>query len=61
MGSQVPPSTPMPWSSTPMLGTLIDKPFDNAAWIFEPKYDGLRVLGALMATTWTCLAAPILI
>jgi bifunctional non-homologous end joining protein LigD len=29
----------------PMLCTLVAQPFDNADWIFEPKYDGLRVLG----------------
>lgn len=27
-----------------MLLTLVDKPFDDPQWIFEPKYDGLRVL-----------------
>lgn len=35
----------MPASPLPMLCTLVAKPFDNPAWIFEPKYDGLRVLG----------------
>ena len=28
----------------PMLATLVADPFDNPAWAFEPKYDGLRVL-----------------
>jgi bifunctional non-homologous end joining protein LigD len=28
-----------------MLCTLTDKPFDHPGWIFEPKFDGLRVLG----------------
>jgi DNA ligase D-like protein (predicted ligase) len=28
----------------PMLATLIDAPFDHPEWIFEPKFDGLRVL-----------------
>jgi bifunctional non-homologous end joining protein LigD len=28
-----------------MLCTLVAEPFDNPAWIFEPKYDGLRILG----------------
>ena len=28
-----------------MLCTLIAEAFDNPAWIFEPKYDGLRILG----------------
>jgi bifunctional non-homologous end joining protein LigD len=30
--------------SGPMLCTLVAAPFDHPAWIFEPKYDGLRVL-----------------
>jgi bifunctional non-homologous end joining protein LigD len=28
----------------PMLASLGDKPFDDDEWIFEPKYDGYRVL-----------------
>ena len=28
-----------------MLCTLVAKPFDHPAWIFEPKFDGLRLLG----------------
>jgi bifunctional non-homologous end joining protein LigD len=28
-----------------MLCTLVAEPFDNPKWIFEPKYDGLRILG----------------
>ena len=35
----------MPTAPLPMLCTLVAEPFDNPAWIFEPKYDGLRVLG----------------
>jgi bifunctional non-homologous end joining protein LigD len=27
-----------------MLATLVDKPFDRANWIFEEKYDGVRML-----------------
>ena len=34
----------MPAQLEPMLCTLIAAPFDDPAWIFEPKYDGLRVL-----------------
>src|SRR5205807_1935778 len=41
---QLEPS-PMPASPLPMLCTLVAEPFDNPAWIFEPKYDGLRILG----------------
>lgn len=35
---------PMPRDVGPMLCTLIAEPFDDPAWIFEPKFDGLRVL-----------------
>jgi len=28
-----------------MLCTLISEPFDDSRWIFEPKFDGQRVLG----------------
>jgi ATP-dependent DNA ligase len=35
----------MPAAPEPMLCTLVAAPFDNPAWIFEPKYDGLRILG----------------
>ena len=35
---------PMPPAYEPMLLTLVDAPFDDPNWIFEPKFDGLRVL-----------------
>jgi len=38
---------PMPRQYQPMLLTLIDKPFDDPQWLFEPKYDGLRVLAQM--------------
>jgi bifunctional non-homologous end joining protein LigD len=28
----------------PMLATLTDKPFDDADWIFETKWDGFRLM-----------------
>src|SRR5262245_3730187 len=28
-----------------MLATLVDPSFDHPDWVFEPKFDGLRVLG----------------
>jgi bifunctional non-homologous end joining protein LigD len=31
-------------SICPMLATLVDKPFDDKAWIFEIKWDGYRAL-----------------
>src|SRR5437867_1745000 len=35
----------LPAVPAPMLATLVDAPFDHPDWIFEPKFDGLRVLG----------------
>lgn len=35
----------MPASVELMLCSLVDQPFDHPSWVFEPKYDGLRVLG----------------
>lgn len=29
---------------SPMMATLVDEPFDDDAWIFEPKWDGIRAL-----------------
>jgi bifunctional non-homologous end joining protein LigD len=28
----------------PMLGTLVNKPFDNRDWVFEVKWDGVRAI-----------------
>jgi len=38
------PKTPMPHNITPMLTTLIDKPFDNKDFLFEIKWDGFRAI-----------------
>jgi bifunctional non-homologous end joining protein LigD len=37
-------TVPMPPHVDPMLCTLVAKPFDDKAWVFEPKLDGLRVI-----------------
>ena len=34
----------IPFRVTPMLATLVEKPFDRANWTFEEKYDGIRIL-----------------
>jgi DNA ligase D-like protein (predicted ligase) len=39
------PPGPLPQFVPPMLCTLIADPFDDPDWIFEPKFDGQRVLG----------------
>ena len=35
---------PIPHPKALMLATLIDKPFDDSAWLFEIKWDGYRAL-----------------
>ena len=35
----------MPAIPKPMLCTLVAEPFDNQKWLFEPKFDGMRILG----------------
>lgn len=39
--------SPFPSSFTPMLATLVDKPFDEPGWSYEIKWDGYRAV-ALM-------------
>ncbi len=36
-----------PKSFKPMLATLVDKPFDEAGWIYEIKWDGYRAIAML--------------
>ncbi len=37
-------SAQRPPSYQPMAATLVEGPFDHPDWVFEPKFDGLRVL-----------------
>jgi bifunctional non-homologous end joining protein LigD len=50
------PPRPLPADPKPMLCTLVAEPFDNPAWIFEPKLDGLRVLGRFDGRDLTLLS-----
>lgn len=34
-----------PASLSPMLATLVDKPFDQPGWLYEVKWDGYRAVG----------------
>ena len=34
----------LPRGVKPMQADLATEPFDNAAWFFEPKLDGIRAL-----------------
>ncbi|HEY2726052.1 MAG TPA: hypothetical protein VGI61_02685, partial [Parafilimonas sp.] len=36
--------SPFPLNISPMLATLVDKPFDEAGWLYEVKWDGYRVI-----------------
>lgn len=40
------PKAPMPHTITPMLCTLVEKPFDGTDWLFELKWDGYRAIAA---------------
>jgi bifunctional non-homologous end joining protein LigD len=35
---------PLPHIASPMLATLVDKPFDDPDWLFEIKWDGYRAI-----------------
>ena len=37
----------IPTKLTPMLATLVDKPFERQGWIYEVKWDGYRALAFL--------------
>ncbi len=43
------PKNKMPSGITPMLATLVDKPFEEEGWIFEVKWDGYRCLAFINA------------
>lgn len=38
---------PMPKNISPMLATLVDKPFDEDGWSYEVKWDGYRAIAYL--------------
>ena len=38
---------PIPRDAKPMLATLVDKPFDDARWLFELKWDGYRAIAVI--------------
>ena len=44
------PASPLP-PLDPMLATLVDEPFDDPAWLYEPKWDGVRALAICDETT----------
>ena len=34
----------IPFRVRPMLATLVDDPFRDPKWVYEEKYDGIRIL-----------------
>ena len=46
----------MPAEPEPMLCTLVDEAFDGPSWTFEPKFDGLRILGRFDGRELTLLS-----
>jgi bifunctional non-homologous end joining protein LigD len=38
------PEAPFPETFSPMLATLVDKPFDEPGWLYEIKWDGYRAI-----------------
>ena len=34
----------IPFRAAAMLATLVDQPFDSPGWVYEEKYDGVRIL-----------------
>jgi len=44
LGVEKPGTDAVPRSVQPMLAKLIDEPFDDPDWVFEPKWDGVRTI-----------------
>jgi bifunctional non-homologous end joining protein LigD len=40
---------PLPHDISPELATLVDKPFDDPAWLYEVKWDGYRAIATIAA------------
>jgi len=45
------PKQAFPSKLTPMLATLVDKPFDNDEWTYEVKWDGYRAVAFMNGKT----------
>jgi bifunctional non-homologous end joining protein LigD len=46
----------IPFRVSPMLATLVAKPFHKPGWVYEEKYDGYRILAYKEGTTVTLLS-----
>ena len=47
LGLGQPGDAPFPHQLRPMLATLGRAPFDDPAWVYEPKWDGFRVIAMM--------------
>ncbi len=47
LGLHPPGDSPFPRPLRPMLATLGLAPFDDPAWIYEPKWDGFRAIAMM--------------
>src|SRR5438067_4216478 len=54
--AQEAPTSPMPRHPSLMKCALVDAAFDKKGWIFEPKFDGLRVVCIFDGDEWTLLS-----
>ncbi len=43
-GSERRPAATVPTNVKPMLATLVDEPFHVSGWVYEEKYDGIRII-----------------
>jgi bifunctional non-homologous end joining protein LigD len=48
---------PVPRDVKPMLATLVDKPFDDSAFVFEVKWDGYRAIASIDAAGTVALTS----
>src|SRR6267143_3784987 len=51
-------NTRIPFRVSPMLATLVPRPFHKPNWVYEQKYDGIRILAYKEGERdWTSLKA----
>ena len=46
----------IPFRVSPMLATLVEEPFSQKGWVFEEKYDGVRILAYKEGSKGTLLS-----
>jgi bifunctional non-homologous end joining protein LigD len=48
----------IPFRVSPMLASLVPKPFQQSGWVYEEKYDGYRILAYKEGAKVTLLSPP---